>query len=379
MKGKLRFTLLLLAIAGISLFIWGCGGSSSGSKAVSKYLFVGDTEGDTISRYTIDSSTGELSFLGTTGLPSLSAPTGLVMHPNGDYLYVSNSNSPKSVGWSGNGTVSVFQYDSATGNLIETPNSPFPASSMALQIAITPSGDFVYTTDQMGYNITIFGADGATGDLTEAASSPMAEDEAHGIAMHPSGNFVYMANEDDQEIAGYSINAVTGSLTPVPNSPYPVGDTMVWAAITPDGKYIYSSDSSGSGIHAFSIDNLSGELTSIAGFPIAAPGTGLKSSVITNNGKYIYFTQWDDDSVMGYAIDDADGTLTAIPNMPADSGTTGISPKALSVDVQDRFLYAANYHGDSVDLFNIDDATGELTYVNTYPTGDGPKVLITVP
>lgn len=376
----MRLTLALLAIASISVFIWGCGGGgSSGGTAVSKYLFVGNTEDDTISRYTIDSSTGELSFLGTTGLAYLNGPTGLVMHPNGDYLYASNSSSHKNTVWNGNGTVSVFQYDSATGDLIETPNSPFPASSMALQIAITPSGDFIYTTDQDNYNITIFEVDGTTGDLTEAASSPMAESEAHGIVMHPSGDFVYMANEEDDEIAGYSINAVTGSLTPVPNSPYPVGNTQVWASITPDGKYIYSSDASGSAIDAFSIDNMSGELTSIAGFPINAPGTGLKSSVITNNGKYIYFTQWTDDSVMGYAIDDADGTLTAIPNMPAASGTTGSSPKALTVDSHDQFLYVANYNGDSVDLFNIDSATGELNYVDTYPAGNGPKALITVP
>ena len=199
--------------------------------------------------------------------------------------------------------------------------------------------------------------------------------------MHPSGDFVYMANEGNDEVAGYSISAVTGSLTPVPNSPYPVGLIHNWVSITPNGKYIYSSaaEPTDNEIAGFSIDNISGELTSIAGFPVITPGSNLKANVITKNGKYLYVTQWDDSSIMGYAIDDADGTLTAIPNMPAVSNTTTAHPKAFAVDSKDKFLYAANYSDESVDLFSIDGTTGELTLVDTYPTGAGPKVLITVP
>jgi len=170
---------------------------------------------------------------------------------------------------------------------------------------------------------------------------------------------------------------VTGSLTPVPNSPYDLGWRCNWVSITPDGNYVYCTETAnGSEIAGFSVDNISGELTTITGFPISAPGTYLKTSLVTNSGDFFYVAQWEDDSIMGYTIDAADGTLTAIPNMPA---VTGTSPKALAVDTQDQFLYVANYDSDSVDLFTIDETTGELTYVDTYYTGDGPKVLITVP
>jgi len=379
MRRKAFFTLAFCAVASAAVLMWACGGGGgSKSSSNSKYLFVGNTDEDTISRFTIDSSTGALSFLGTTGLYYESGPTGLVMHPNGEFLYVANSNA-RPGSWGGNGTVSVFGYDSATGDLVETANSPFPANNMALQIAITPSGDFVYTTDQDGYYISIFEVDGGTGDLTEAAFSPMDESEAHGIAMHPSGDFLYVANEEDNEVGGYSISAVSGSLTPVPNSPYDVGEPHNWVSITPDGKYIYSFPAQGNEIAGFSIDNISGELTSIAGFPVVTPGTGLRAGVVTNDGKFLYVTQWDDGSIMGYSIDDADGTLTAIPNMPADSNTSTAHPKALAVDLKDKFLYVANYSDGSVDLFSIDGTTGELNLVDTYPTGTGPKVLITVP
>lgn len=371
----------LFVALGVLVGALSCGGGGGGDEIdpAAPHLFVANTDDDSISRYTVDPATGELDLLGETTLPVESKPTDMLLHPNGLYFYCANS-SADSTGYYDGGNVAVFAYASSTGDLMEIPNSPYPAGSMALQIDITPDGNFLYSTSQNLDSITIFAVNGTTGELTEAASSPMDEDEAHGIRMHPSGDFVYMGNEDNHEIAGYSINAVTGSLTPVPNSPYSVGSSgnANWITITPDGKFLYSADSYQSDeIYGYIINTLTGELTAMSGFPVASGnGTGHKSLVTAGGGDYLYLTAWTTDEVLGYSINPGSGALTAVPNMPF---ATGDRPKSLAVDDGDNYLYVANYGSEEVDLFEINDSTGELTYVETYDVGSGPKRVVYLP
>jgi 6-phosphogluconolactonase (cycloisomerase 2 family) len=349
-------------------------------------VYVANTALNSISSFTIDQATGALAPLET--VPGGSGPTGLVLTPDNRFLVVANSDAPAGGTWGGAGTVSVFARNTATGALSEIAGSPFPAHAMALNVAISPDGRFVYATNQFDYQVTTFALDPATGALTEASFSPLAETEAHSIAMHPTGTFLYTGSEES-DVKGHVLNAADGSYTDTPGTPYPSAGANNWLTITPSGRHLFTSDGccstpAGSGaLRTFAIDTSTGALSEIAGSPliVPAPNTGneaMRTSAVKPSGDFLYVGRWFGSSVGAYRIDRATGALTEVTGSPFAAGT---QPKSIAVEGQGRFLYALNFGSNSVSAFRIDASTGALTPIDTYPTvaNARPKMILTAP
>ncbi len=347
-------------------------------QALGPALYVANSDESTITTFSLDPATGALT--SPTTIPAGSHPTGLVVDPSGKYVVAANSDA---VGgsWGGVGTISVYaRSPTSVSGLAEIPGSPFPANTMALNVAITPDGRYVYTTNQNDFQVTTFGMDPATGALAQAGFSPLAEREAHSIAMHPSGRFFYTGAEN-LDIQGHVI-AADGSYTNTLNSPYASAMANNSLSITPDGRFLYSVDAGssvgGSGnIRGFAIDLTTGALTQLPWSPLLVlANEPLRTSTITPSGNVLYVGLWNTNAVAAYTISRATGALSPVPGMPFAAGT---KPKALAVNGEGRFLYVANYGSSDVSAFSIDPATSQLTGIGTYPVGGGPKMLITAP
>jgi 6-phosphogluconolactonase (cycloisomerase 2 family) len=79
-----------------------------------------------------------------------------------------------------------------------------------------------------------FSIDRKTGALTPVPGSPFAAGgNPRSVAVDPTAQFVYVTNERDNTVSGYSIDRKTGALTPVPGSPFAAGNTPISVAITP--------------------------------------------------------------------------------------------------------------------------------------------------
>lgn len=376
--GRVRF----LAFAGFMLlaaspFLSGCdlldddarfAARGSDPAPARHFVVTANTEGDSLSVFGIDRETGALSAIENAALAAGSAPTMVLLSPDGRFLFCANSSN-----WDDTATIGVFAFDSATGHLAEIAGSPFDVGGIIINMAIDPTGKYLYTTDQSQYLIRIHLIDSATGALTEASFSPIDADDTHGIAMHPSGDFLFDGSEAG-EIRAYRIDAATGEPTPAPNSPYSVSGAYVWLAVTPDGKFLYGA---GAGfIAGFSIDQATGELTLLDGFPADAASDKPKSAVVDPSGRYLYTANFQSGTVGAYAIAADNGALTPVPNMPFASG---MQPKSVAVDPTGRYLYAANYGDSTVTAFLIDSATGELASIGSYEAGPNPKFLAVLP
>ena len=89
-----------------------------------------------------------------------------------------------------------------------------------------------------GGNVSAYSI-GANGALTPVPGSPFAAgDEPGSVAVDPTGEFAYVTNEDDDNVLAYSIGA-NGALTPVPGSPFAAGDEPGSVAVDPTGKFAY--------------------------------------------------------------------------------------------------------------------------------------------
>jgi len=169
-----------------------------------------------ITVFAINPNTGALSvvpgspFLPPAGVFSLTAVT---VDPTGRFAYLVNNE--------GTCCVSSYSINSSTGTLTLV-GTTLPAGINPEHIATDVSGEYAYVTgndDQVfGYTIS-----NTTGALTAIAHSPFLCPSCgtQGLRADPSSKFLYVA--DRFHITGYSIIAVTGILTELPTSPYLTG------------------------------------------------------------------------------------------------------------------------------------------------------------
>ena len=119
---------------------------------------------------TVDQNSGALTQVGSTPFPTGLAPQKITMHPQGMFLYTANI---------GDGTISGFKIDNASGGLTPVSGSPFrifaappPGGLVFFDVAIDPSGDFLYADDPLTGNILGFRIDSVSGSLIPIGQTP---------------------------------------------------------------------------------------------------------------------------------------------------------------------------------------------------------------
>lgn len=368
----------LAAVCTMAFWFFGCGGGDDAQPGIqSKFLVTTDTEGDGLTVFRINASTGELTYVDNVSLSGGDNPTMLALHPNGRFVYVANSNAPAG-SWGGSANIRVFAYNSDNVIGAEIAGSPFSTSSgdpaTFVNLAITPNGKYLYVNDVSTDCIRIFKTFDNGALLETDDSVVLTASEPHGIAVHGSGKFLFVIGTFTS-LQSFSI-ADNGALTEATNSPYTfgVGNPSQWLSVTPNLKFLYAVGSSGY-VTGGSIDQMTGELTLLPDLPITT-GVGEKGSAFVPSGKFLYTANFYDSSVGAYAVAD-NGALTAVSGQPF---ATGAGPKNVSVTRDGKYLYVANYGDSSVEAFGINSSTGVLTSIATYQTGfTGPKFLTTLP
>jgi len=138
----------------------------------------------------------------------------LVVAPNGGHLYVANF---------GTNTVGVATLD-GSGNAAAV--TSFPTSAAApVDVAITPSGNFVYVLGTTSNSIAGFRLDSASSDGLPVGVLPTTAAAVNGqrLSIDPTGRYLYTASLMGS-LYGFEIDASTGALTPVPGSPFATGN-----------------------------------------------------------------------------------------------------------------------------------------------------------
>jgi 6-phosphogluconolactonase (cycloisomerase 2 family) len=153
------------------------------------------------------------------------------------------------------------------------------------------------------------------------------------ITADPTSSFVYTTDYPNNEIIGYIVQS-TEALNFMVNGPFKTGNEPKGITIDPRGTYVYVANSLDATVSSYSITKSTG-----------APSTVVSASSATT--------------------------------------TTDTQPVALIVDpALGRFVYTANYLGNSVSGFRMDTNTGALsssTQATPYPTGAYPTALVAVP
>ena len=121
-------------------------------------------------------------------------------------------------------TLSVCRYDSNTGAMQELQflstlpevdrNLPAQANFSTAEVAVEPSGKYVYVSNRGHDSIAIFAIDSATGKLQARGHVSSGGKTPRNFAIHPAGKWLYAGNQDSDTIVQFEIDADTGGLQP---------------------------------------------------------------------------------------------------------------------------------------------------------------------
>lgn len=163
----------------------------------------------------------------------------------------------------------ISQFHLADGAF--TPNKPnsgvrLKSGAGPRHAAFSPSGKFFYVANELNSTVTAYsyGAkDGTLHELQTVSTLPKdfsgANDVAE-VAVHPSGKFLYVSNRGRDSIAVFAIDALKGKLTSVADIATQ-GKTPRNFAIDPTGKYLLAANQGSNDIVVFKIDPATGGLT----------------------------------------------------------------------------------------------------------------------
>lgn len=162
----------------------------------------------------------------------------------------------------------VYRFDAARGSL--APNDPpfaqVPAGAGPRHFAFHPSGKFVYVINEMGSSITTFSYDGSRGALSEletVSTLPRdfkGENDCAEIAVYPSGKFLYGSNRGHDSIAVFAIDPQKGTLTLIQDVSTQ-GKTPRHFAIDPTASFLFAANQASDNVVVFRIDRATGRLT----------------------------------------------------------------------------------------------------------------------
>jgi 6-phosphogluconolactonase (cycloisomerase 2 family) len=115
--------------------------------------------------YAIDSETGALTVLATGSKPTSTTPSAIKLTPDGAFAYVAVPGKVNEDGFIGR-----FSVDKTSGAL--TPIGESHEGLSPRDLAVGPTGRYLYVANEAGDDVTVFEIDKTTGDLTTLGQTP---------------------------------------------------------------------------------------------------------------------------------------------------------------------------------------------------------------
>ena len=273
------------------------------------------------------------------------APASIAVNSTGTYLYVTGGTSPSEL--------AVYPLSSGTiGSL---------AAEVPLALASPHSGDALAPT---GVTVLENGSDVYV----------CAYDK---FAYNPGGSTTSTANPG--WVFGFAVGS-GGALTPTTGSPYQAGVKPSAVTADPTNRFVYVTDFASNELIGFTIQG-AGNLNFMLNGPFKT-GNEPIALAVEPRGLYIYVVNSLQNSLMSYSIVQATGAASATSSSVGGANPTDTEPVALVVDpALGRYVYTANYLGNSISGFKLDPASGSLTptQATPYVTGQNPTAIAAVP
>ncbi len=166
-------------------------------------LYVSDLGNDQIVVYNFDEATGKLTKRSSAMLKPGAGPRHLVFSRDLRYLYSFNELTS---------TITTFTAALEELQSITTLPKDYTGPRSGAEIAIDPSGRFLYASNRGHDSIAIFAIDAEQGRLTPAGFAATQGRTPRAFAIDPTGAHLIVANQDSQNVVVFKIDPDTGAL-----------------------------------------------------------------------------------------------------------------------------------------------------------------------
>ncbi|MGB8655419.1 MAG: lactonase family protein [Candidatus Acidiferrales bacterium] len=175
-----------------------------------RFAIVADLGLDQLIPYPFDERTGKLGLAqNITPAHPGSGPRHLIFDRDGKFLYVIDEISSE---------VNVYRYEPRAAVLTElqtisTLPEGFSGQSTAAEIALAPSGKFLYASNRGDDSIAVFAVHRRSGLLSKVERVPTLGRTPRNFALDPTGKWLLAANQDSDSIVIFRVDPKSGHLT----------------------------------------------------------------------------------------------------------------------------------------------------------------------
>jgi 6-phosphogluconolactonase len=203
------------------------------------------------------------------------------------------------------------------------------------------------------------------------------------VSIGHENKFLFSANYHRGTVESYVLDTNTGSILP-PTSiikhegsgPDPRQEKAHthFAGVTPDEKYVVAVELGIDSIITYKLnqDSTLSEVNRLT----THPGSGPRHLTFHPNGRFAYVMTEFSSEVIVLEYDVADGHFTAkqyISTLPEDFKENN-QGSAIHLSTDGRFVYAGNRGHNSIAVFNVDNESGKLSFVEHVSSeGDWPR------
>jgi 6-phosphogluconolactonase len=191
---------------------------------------------------------------------------------------------------------------------------------------------------------------------------------AHYLAADPSDRFALGCDLGTDKIMVYRLDTARGTMSPNDPAfaPLPAGSGPRHLVFSRDEKSIYVVNEMACSVSSFDWDKQTGKLSLRQTISALPAGVAVQSDftaaeiLLHPSGRFVYVSVRGHDSISVFAVDPASGNLSLFQNL--SSG--GNAPRGLGIDPTGHWLLAGNQKTDNAVEFAIDTPSGKLKPTN---------------
>ncbi len=345
-------------------------------EASATFVYVSNAEDGDIATYRMLPDTGTLQ----PGPRVRVAPMVMPMAVRHDkrFLFAAVRSKPYSV--------VTFSIDPRTGALTRVSSSPLPESMC--YVSLDKTGRYLFAACYAASLASVQAVDGDGRISAEPLQVVTTGRNAHSIRVDESNRFVFVPTLGSDAVFEFHFDARSGRLSS--NTPSLVlvkPSTGPRHVITsPDNRFVYIDGEMLGTVTTFALDGATGLLTEVdsaSGVPPDAnlvpgtvrgsqPGRNTDDDIwaadihTTPDGRFLYMSERTTSTLAQFDVDAATGKLTY-----RGSTATEKQPRGFAIDAAGKFLVASGEKSGTISVHAIDPVTGALRPPQKYPTGKG--------
>jgi 6-phosphogluconolactonase len=338
---------------------------ASGARAET-FAYIANADSNDISVFRIELSSGKAEAVETVAFPGVEKPgssTPLTLSPDHLTLFAGVRSQPY--------VVLSFAIDPKSGRLTYRGNGPL-ADGMA-NIATDRSGKFLFSASYGGNKVAInpIQGDGIVQAPKEVIPTGL---NAHAFLPAPDNRFVFATNLGSDQILSFRFDAATGALSPNDPAAIKVAEKNGprHFVFHPNGKFVYLVNELSANLLVFAYDATHGswqQIQQASALPQGFDGKPWAADIhLTGDGRFLYASERGSSTIAAFKVDSVSGQVTAIGSVPTEK-----QPRGFAIDPSGHVLAAVGEVSNGMSVYAIDQASGALKLLQSYPVGKKPN------